>query len=211
MRLTILSVWFAMCLTASAAERPQLRDVTTVPRFVQRKDAIDLRIDGGKEPINILWSIELQGDVNRGKTFHYFPVTLASNSNYTFTVEEQRICLLDESKTIIPSSLKREDFMMTRHTLVRISRDGTVLWDREVCEVHKRKMARIDAPIIYGLIIPNGPQPTLEQMQTGFPHYREVRFGGCVVGQEKTEKMFVCSDCKAAYAKWENAQPARTK
>ncbi|RYD81674.1 MAG: hypothetical protein EOP84_10605 [Verrucomicrobiaceae bacterium] len=194
--LTISLLFFWLLVGASAA--PQLREVIATAEFKKRDDAAFLVIKDGTETIDILWSFDLLGETRRS-----FPVTLSSGTRYVFTIEEEQYSPLEEAGMRLPDSIDRKHFMSTRQTLVRISLGEQVLFDREICEVHNRKMKRIDAPIIYGLVWHEGKHPTREVYKSRFPHYREISFGGCCIAPQKTELMFVCGDCKTAHAKWE--------
>lgn len=117
-------------------------------------------------------------------------VVLESNRVYTFTVIEEPLSLLG-----VGSSFP---------VVVRVERDGKMIYDREVCEVHQIQMERKWVRIVYGLIAPGPGEPSGDTEQRLFPHRREVSFGGCVVSPDspKTNKVYVCSQCKKAYEKW---------
>jgi len=209
----LLVLFITLYLTGCSTNDPQLHshihEITVVPKFEKDGDFTDLIIDDGKMPISIYWSWDPKDDAPTN--YPEFPVTLASDTQYTFFVEEQEYSRLKELGMKAPYFIDPKAFMRTNHTLVRISLNDSILFDREVCEIHHRKMQRIDARIIYGLIASRQPYPTLGEVNSQFPHYQEVSFGGCVVGAKKTELMFVCPDCKAAHKKWEKEHPSIAK
>jgi hypothetical protein len=96
--------------------------------------------------------------------------------------------------------------------VVKVEQDGKMIYDREVCEAHHVKMERKEVKIVYGLIVRDAGGPTSETAQRLFPHRHEISFGGCVImpGSLKTEKIYVCSECRKAYEKW-MSQNQKTK
>lgn len=92
--------------------------------------------------------------------------------------------------------------------LVRVGQGERLLYDREICEVHHRRMSRREVPIEYGL---SGgfdeAIPSLEEQRAAFPHALEFRSGGCIVGAQKTAQVFVCEECKRAHRVWLSRQP----
>jgi hypothetical protein len=65
-------------------------------------------------------------------------------------------------------------------------------------------MSRKRVPIHYGFIIPDEGDPGSEISQRLFPNAAEVLLGGCVIvpGSPKTEKIYICGECKSASKKW---------
>jgi hypothetical protein len=113
-------------------------------------------------------------------------VPLEADRVYTFTILQERF---------------------RRHYLpevIRVEQDGRAIYDREICEVHHRTMERKRVRIIYGLIRPGPGSPSAETKRSQFPHHCEVSFGGCVSGPggPKTERVFLCGECKVAYSAW---------
>jgi hypothetical protein len=163
----------------------QLFTVHGKPQFVQDGDFTNLRITDNKRSWDLGWGYH-------GMSF--FPVTLDTNQTYTFTMAE---------KPFHGSSIPE---------LRRVLLGGTVLYDREICEVHKKKMVHKEAPIAYGLMLPDPEDPSGEIERRMFPHRYEISFGGCVITPRspKTEKIYFCSECKKAFAKWrsEKGKPA---
>jgi hypothetical protein len=118
------------------------------------------------------------------------PVALESNRVYKFTLIKE------------PYKTGR----LISH-VVKVEQDGKMIYDREVCEAHHVKMERKEVKIIYGLIVRDAGGPTSETVQRLFPHGHEIAFGGCAImpGSLKTEKIYVCSECRKAYEKWASA------
>ncbi|HMJ65368.1 MAG TPA: hypothetical protein VK615_08445 [Candidatus Binatia bacterium] len=125
------------------------------------------------------------------------PVVLESNRVYTFTVIGEPIN--DCPSLVVPR-------------VVRVEKDGKMLYDREICDVHHIRMERKEVPILYGLILPGLGEPGGDTAQRLFPHRYETRLGGCCVTptSPKTDKVYVCSECKKAYANWNaNTKPEK--
>jgi hypothetical protein len=86
------------------------------------------------------------------------------------------------------------DVHSTLQILVKLTCDGKVIFDRSVCPVHQKVMARRKVPVSYGL--PSINEYCLEH----FPNFREVASGGCVdIGEEKLTDLYICPSCVAAY------------
>ena len=177
MRTIVLLCFVFSQLVASAAEQSNAPVVITAPaKLEQRGDWIYLTISDAKHSYDLPWA-NYAGSV-----------ALESNRVYTFTIIEEPF---------------RSGFIPE---VVRVERDGKMIYDREICEVHHIKMYRKEVRIAYGLILPGPGEPTGETEQRLFPHRLEVSFGGCVVSPDspKTEKVYVCSECKKAYEKWKS-------
>ena len=167
------------CLAVSAADRTaETVVITAKPRFEQRGQFIELVISDTNRNFEIGWG--MPPDVR------FVPVSLDTNRVYMFTVAQ------------------REFHSISIPELRRVQLDGQTIYDIEVCEIHKTKMEHKEVRIAYGLILPSPGEPTGETAQRLFPHRHEVSFGGCVTKPDspKTEKVYVCSACKKAYAKW---------
>lgn len=128
-------------------------------------------------------------------------VSLETNHVYTFTVVE-------EQSLLVPSHLLVTNVPVPR--VLRIEDQGKLIWDHEVCEVHRSKMEFKDVPIAYGLFVPRPNDPTSDEDLRLFPHRREFSNGGCAVTLKspKTEKIHVCNDCKEAFAWWSGTATA---
>jgi hypothetical protein len=170
------------CLAVSAAERPQqvaiIKQVTITarPTFEDQGQFTYLLLTNAQHSYRFLWGMP--------QKVQFVPVTLDTNRTYTFTFEERPY----ESITI--------------PELHRVQQDGQIVYDIEVCEVHKTKMEHEEVPILYGLIRRSPDGPSSEEERNLFPHERECSFGGCTVGSQKTDWVYVCKDCKKAYEKW---------
>ncbi len=119
----------------------------------------------------------------------YVPVPLDSNQVYTFTVSQRK-----RTKPL-PA--------FTATELRKVVLGNETIYDIEVCEVHKTKMAHTEVPIHYGLI-PGSPEPLNAARRPALPHHREYKLGGCMVWAEapKTGKVYVCNECKKNFDKW---------
>ena len=95
---------------------------------------------------------------------------------------------------------------------MRITDGGTVIFYRSTCEIHRQKMERRDARIIYGL--PSSDAfPDRKAEAELFPHYRDFELGGCAVmpGFPETTTQFVCGACEEAFSKWQAEHPWTAK
>ena len=127
----------------------------------------------------------------------FVPVPLDTNQVYTFTVFQRKI----------GGSGRFPTFTLTELRKVQLA--GQTIYNIEVCEVHKTRMAHTDVPIRYGMI-PRSPEPRDAAGRPALPHHREYKLGGCVVMPKETEKVYVCDDCKKGFEKWqEEAAKAR--
>lgn len=101
--------------------------------------------------------------------------------------------------------------LMWRKEILTIERDGSMIFDRTVCEVHHEKMERRDLPISYGY----PPfrvflSSSVEEAQ--FPHGWEYVLGGCrITGDPETSRGFVCGKCVTALKKWESENAASAR
>jgi hypothetical protein len=175
---TIIGIIVFGQLAARAAESSKPPVVITAPaRLEQRGDWTWLTISDAKNSYELPWALQP----------HVGSVALEPNRVYTFTIVEEPF----HYRFPIPQ-------------VARVERDGKVIYDRETCEAHHVKMDRKVVRIDYGLIVPGPGEPTGETEHRLFPHRHEVAFGGCVVMPDspKTEKVYVCSECKKAYDKW---------
>ena len=150
--------------------------ITARPKFVDRGQFTSLLLADDKHSYEVSWAMPPK--------MQFVPVQLDTNHVYTFTVLEKPYHTI-----IIPQLLK-------------VQADGQTIYDIEVCEVHKIKMQQKEVRISYGLpsrdILPTDTERQL------FPHCREQVLGGCVISPDspKTERVFVCAECKSGYEKW---------
>ncbi len=129
----------------------------------------------------------------------FVPVPLDTNQVYTFTVVQRKMGGSGRFPTL------------TLTELLKVQLAGQTLYDIEVCEAHKTRMAHADVPIRYGYI-PGSPEPRDPAGRPALPHHREYKLGGCVVWPEapKTGKVYVCDECKKDFENWkEKAAKAR--
>ncbi len=134
----------------------------------------------GGETHSIYWS--------SGDEWTSLPVKLKEGEEYTFTLTEA-------AKGEFPE-------------IIRVERDGKTLYDRTVCEVHQVPMKYTKVPVSYGIVAGAPGDPPWDVMQKQFPHWREIVYGGCVIGPNspKDEYIYVCPECKTSVAKWKSAQ-----
>jgi hypothetical protein len=168
--------------------------ITSPAKMEWRDGWMYLRISDAKHSYEFPWGFP-------PRYSHTGIVSLESNRVYTFTV-------IEEESTLIPKHLMLTNIPIPR--VLRIEDHGKLVWDHEVCEVHKTKMEFKEVSIVYGLIIPGPPAPTPDQELRLFPHRGEVSFGGCAVTLDspKTESIYVCSECKEAFAWWSGTAKA---
>jgi hypothetical protein len=116
----------------------------------------------------------------------FVPISLDTNQVYTFTIQQR----------------PHRDFTVPQ--LRKVQLDGRTIYDIEVCEIHNAKMDFKEVPIGYGLPGPDPDGLTYQIERRLFPHRRERVNGGCCFSDisPKTEKIYVCADCKQAYEKW---------
>jgi hypothetical protein len=177
-----LVLW--LTLTCSFAYASAQVIITTRPTFADRGQFIYLVLADDKHRYEVAWAMRPK--------MQFVPVELDTNRVYTFTLHEKPY-----RNITIPE-------------LLRVQADGQTIYDVEVCEVHKTKMQLKEVRISYGLPA-SGTLPT-DTERRRFPHCREQVLGGCVISPDgpKTEKIYVCSECKSGYEKWK-AEDARTK
>ena len=160
-------------------------EFTTRPQLEVRGQYTYLVLTNGPHSCELLWAVDPK--------LEFFPVTLDTNRVYVFTVaERQRIFTVPQ----------RRDTIIAVPELRRIQQDGRTIYDIEVCEVHKTRMEPKEVQIVYGLFRRGPDEPSEDIEQQTFPHNREYSLGGCVGLGEKTERIYVCADCKKAYDKW---------
>ncbi len=152
--------------------------VTAKPRFQHQGQFVDLIISDKNHSFNISWGMS--------PYLQFIPVSLETNRVYTFTVAQTTLRSFS-----IPE-------------LRKVKLDGRTIYDIEICEVHKTRMKHKVVRVAYGLIIPGPDEPSGVTERRLFPHRREISFGGCVSTPDspKTERVYVCSECKKACDKW---------
>ncbi len=175
-------------IAGSAAEGAKdTINITATPKFEHRGEWVYLLIADSKHNFDIAWSMPPR--------FSLFPVSLQTNRTYTFTVLEEPY----------------KDIKVPK--VIRVRQDDKVIYDQEICELHGTQMEYKTVRIAYGLIRPKPGEPSGEDEKRLFPHRREISFGGCCVEPDspKTEKVFVCGQCKAAYENWKKEHPNTKK
>jgi hypothetical protein len=126
-------------------------------------------------------------------------ISLESNRVYTFTIITE-----DFKKPQAP--------VVKRSTVVKVERDGKIIYDREVCEVHQTKMDHRKGWVVYTHMSPGPGEPSEVTEQRLFPHRKEYSFGGDEYnpGSPRKGEVYVCSQCKKAYAKWKTEHPKKS-
>ncbi len=179
----------AIGLTMHAAEEKMEVTITAPAKFEKESVFTRLRISDGTANYSLSWAVQQPGQ----PAYFYYPVELVPGEKYTFRLRE------------IPKGATEGGrvYGLLDGMLSRISSGEKVLYDREVCEVHHVKMDWKDVPILSGLPTRRPDEPAWELERKTFPHRREAFNGGCIVGPDKTSKMFVCPECRVAYEKWQ--------
>jgi len=168
---------------AIIASKPTLVSIVAKPKFESRDQFTYLVIGDTNRNYEIVWSVSTNAP--------HVQISLDTNRVYTFTVAQTSGRNID---------------ILELHSVVS---DDQAIYDIEVCEVHKTKMAHKEVPIIYGLVKQPVGEPSIDIQRKSFPHHREYSLGGCVITDDnpKTEKRYVCSECKNAYANWKMFPP----
>ena len=175
-----------------AAEPSQTLIMTVVPKFNGRGNAVWLSVSDDSKSFEFLWSLS-------SVRTRIGSINLATNRTYTFTLRSD----------LVASRFVNTPYDFSKKAaLVRVEERGQLLWDCEVCEVHKIEMDKKVVPVVYGLLRPDKDTPTAEQDLRLFPHRHEFVAGGCVVGTEKTVETYVCNECKADVVRWRSAPKA---
>lgn len=193
---------FAIACSVLAADDRHLRQVTGTPKLEAGYQSKYLVLENGKEPIRILWELDGSREINATPR-PLFPVTLEPNTVYVFTVDE------DEEQITFGDGTDRRVYVRVKQTLVRIARDGQIVYDQLDCAVHKRRMDRIKAEVVVGMQGDPGPHAPESILKERFPNYRDKHYAGCIDLGERTRLMYVCPDCKAAYLAWAAQVPRR--
>ena len=178
-RLATLILLFVSCdFRISAADAKLSVTVTTQPRFEEQGRFTYLVISEGRRDHRLLWATP---------EFQYIPISLDTNKVYTFKITAGRY---------------------KAPKLQKVQQDSRSIYDVEVCEIHKTKMDYKEVKVFYGLILPAPDDPSSHVESQLFPHRREYLLGGCVVMPDspKSESVYVCRDCKAAFEKWRSAR-----
>jgi hypothetical protein len=101
----------------------------------------------------------------------------------------------------------------TISVLVRVEKRGIMIFDREICPIHKQRMSMEMARIAYGLLIHKEIESFYYADQCFFPNRRRPFVeGGCVVivGQSpESTQVYVCAQCDSAFAQWTRDNASR--
>ena len=159
-------------------------EFTTRPRFEVRGQYTYLILTNQKHSCELLWAMDPEIEL--------FPVRLDTTRVYVFSLTNR----------VHVFRVERRESSISRSELCTIRRDGRTIYDIAVCEVHKTRMEPREVPIVYGLFRRGPDEPSAETERQSFPHCNEYSLGGCAVGPVKTERIYVCPDCKKAYDKW---------
>jgi hypothetical protein len=158
--------------------------ITAQAKMVPRGDWIYLIIADASHRYELMWA----------KPPHFSRnIEIEANRVYTFTIVEEKSVW---SSLFTPRIAKVEE-------------NGLTIYDREVCEVHQIKMERKKVPILYGLFRESPGEPAAQVNHELFPHRHDVVLGGCVVERDspKTDRIYVCRQCRDAYARWKAENP----
>ena len=165
-------------LLLAGCARQRLVVVTAKPQFIQENEWVNLVLRDAGQEYKVGWGM--------GTNVHFVPVPLNTNETYTFTISQQ----------------STDDVWFSE--LQKVQQDGRLVYDVGICEVHHAPMQKKKVRIVYGLVEPSPGEPSFEIDAQLFPHRWEVSFGGCVDSffSPRTEKIYVCSECKKAYQQW---------
>ena len=169
----------ALALTATESAAPAVV-ITAKPKIAQRGEFSYLVIADKNNSFDFSWGMP--------PDMQFYPVSLDTNRVYTFTV------------------VKTPFHGVPIPELRKVQSGGQTIYDIEVCETHKTRMEHKKVEIVYGLVRPGPDEPSGLTERRLFPHHREFSLGGCVIGpgSPKTERVYVCIDCKRAYEKWKS-------
>lgn len=189
---------------AAADDLPAIRSHTmTVPAKIEKSPQ-----DGGERLFIMEGEKSFQffyASHDTGRRLSPFPFELEAGKTYTFTIEERPV---PSFARISDKEAKDQPEFYWSPVVIRVVDGGKTVFDMEICEVHHCRMAREEVPISYGLIRLQKGLPSLEEEKALFPHRRDYVLGGCIVMPgKKTETMYLCPECKAAYAVWQKAHP----
>ncbi len=204
MRLLVL---LAFALSLSSCREKSAEITVTAPATFERRAAggnigakdrwdIYLRIFDGTTSYDVLWGREDAGQITT-----VAPIVLTPGKEYDFTLVQETPSQNDV--------VYHDEFKVTH--VVRIVEperhpSSSALYDREICEVHRSRMRRTKVPIVYGLL---GYGHSDDELKTLFPHHQDFVAGGCIDGDKKTDRIFVCPDCKQVYKEWSRTNNRR--
>lgn len=182
--------------------------ITGSARFKDWNDNQFLTVADDERAFDLLWRrYYLVGGYTE------YPFRLNPGEICTFTIEIERFKSdwpIPYPTSIHPAAYQVGEFVMIP-TLVRVVRDGKVIFDRGVCEVHNIGMEHRVVHFGYGFPTwPEGKWPTHQVSRAQFPHHWDRRGGGCIPGPRKSALAIICPACKAAFDKWrrDNNPPA---
>lgn len=208
LRYSVLTLFSSGITAVTAADDrlPSFRSHTfTVPARIERSlhdGGERLFISQGEQTFQFFYASH-----EAGRRLSPFPFILEAGKIYTFTVEERPFPSL-VTQTPTGSEPVAEAEYVWYPVLIRVMDGETSIFDMEVCEVHQTRMERREVPISFGLPPVMRGLPTLEEEKTLFPHRRDYVLGGRVSSSGKrTETMYICSECKAAYDSWRKSHP----
>ena len=189
----ILMLMLAQSVSNAAENAPSPVIIKSPARFETRDGQLYLYIEGTIRPYLLPWG------TSPSMPLHYSTsISLESNLVYTFTIITE-----DFKEPGAP--------VVKRSTVVKVERDGKIIYDREVCEVHQIKMDHIQGWIVYTYMSPGLGEPSDVTEQRLFPHRKEHSFGGNEYnpGSPRKGDVYVCSRCKKAYEKWKTEQASK--
>ena len=186
----IIHLILTLTLAQSVSSAPQTARspviIESPATFKTRDGQLYLYIDGTNRAYFLPWG------TSPSMPLHYSTsISLESNRVYTFTI-------------ITEDFKKPEAPTVPRSTVVKVERDGKIIYDREVCELHQIRMEHRQGWIVYTYMSPGQGEPSEATEQRVFPHRKEHSFGGDEYnpGIPRKGDVYVCSRCKEAYEKW---------
>ncbi|MFZ1218160.1 MAG: hypothetical protein WAO00_02650 [Chthoniobacterales bacterium] len=146
-------------------------------------------IHSGGRVVYIPWSDEWRDRGLRG--------LFTSGKTYRITLRDEWV-LDDDEPWAFVSDRDHKDYHDTVndskcYVLMRVEKDGAVIFDRSVCEVHHVKMSEIKAKV--GT---SAPLPGEAECERKFPHYRDFLKIMCIADGTEQASLYVCPECVAA-------------
>jgi len=200
--LWLLAPWFSACKESGAShvafdrEKAAQKASTLVERPVTIHSKPKISDDGAGP-----WLEASEGDTSLidhwGDQENSPPVELDPNKTYQFD-------LLQQPYVVDPSANGGQEFHWFA-SLVRILDSGQVIYDASICPLHEVQMKREAVPIQYGL--PLYPEGFHTARKTKFPNATPYTEGGCVMGANRTTRVFRCEQCIQEQQIWDTAHP----
>ena len=195
----LFAVWWLPLIIPSWLDRapqmtvraPALFEERAAGQAIGHDDLFDiyLHIVDGTRSHDILWAIKTEGG-----TTSFFPAELTPGTEYYFTIAQETP---SEQDAVVDPNFRLPHLVKIEKVWKQANEPP--VYDRRICEVHHRPMRRELVPVIYGML---ASLYSDTELKTLFPHSQEFVAGGCLGGERKTDKVFVCAECKRSLTKW---------